>query len=251
MKTSNKLLLLFASLIVFLLIGSIIFMRFFGLETGKAVLGSGNIVTESRTVPAFTGIDVTGPFEVRLTQGPDTRLSLEGDEAFLKSLITEVMDDGILRIRVRPGFSLAINPDITVRIEGPVWHDIRLNGSAGLRAEKPILTDRLGLEANGAPEVFLPIRCDWLSVTANGSSEIRLEGQAGTLDYESSGSADLTADELKCRTVDLEISGSGEARVHADSLLNVQVSGSADVTYTGQAPVVHSRISGSGELRRE
>ncbi|HMX36953.1 MAG TPA: DUF2807 domain-containing protein, partial [Ferruginibacter sp.] len=60
--------------------------------------GSGNIITESRSVGGFTGVSVGGDFDVEVKIGPETKLVVEADDNIMKYIDTRVSGN-MLKIR--------------------------------------------------------------------------------------------------------------------------------------------------------
>lgn len=65
-----------------------------------------------------------------------------------------------------------------------------------------------------------------------------------------SGLGNLKLGQLDADALDLRLSGSGDASVHARRALTAALAGSGDLSYAGE-PSVKSSISGSGSLKRQ
>ena len=63
-----------------------------------------------------------------------------------------------------------------------------------------------------------------------------------------SGSGRYQAEQLTSKTVKVDISGSGVASVRASDVLDIQMSGSGTLTYTGDPKQVTQQVSGSGKV---
>lgn len=251
MKTSNKLLLIFLGTIVFLLIASLVYMRFFGLDYGERIVGSGITTTETRQVSSYSSVEFNGPFDVTIIQSNEPNLTLSGDEKILPYIITEKMDDGTLRIGIKKGYSLGRHSGIDVRISMPEWNKITLSGSGQLVSQDTLSGDYLDLQSNGSGEMDLTLKYQSITGELNGSPELSLAGVSQSLAITSNGSGDIHAMDLICQSVTFNASGSTDAEFHADSTLHVTVNGSGDVTYTGNATDVRSNMNGSGQLSRK
>ena len=69
-----------------------------------------------------------------------------------------------------------------------------------------------------------------------------------TLQAGSSGAGTLDAQKLITGTTAIELSGAGEATVHATKQLDVSLSGAGSITAYGKPATIHKSISGVGEL---
>ncbi|MEI9957281.1 MAG: DUF2807 domain-containing protein [Ferruginibacter sp.] len=57
--------------------------------------GSGNVVTENRTVDNFTGIDVSSSFDVEVKIGSPASVRVEADDNIIKYIVTKVSGERI------------------------------------------------------------------------------------------------------------------------------------------------------------
>lgn len=235
---------------VFLLIASLVYMRFFGLDMGEKITGSGITKHEVRTLPEFSSVHISGSFTTVIQQGAENRIEIDADENIMELISTEVTDDKVLRIRLKKGFSLQMGSDIRLLVQSPQWNEVGIHGSGEIRSLGPISGSNLEIQANGSGDIHLDLLYEMVSADMNGSPDLHLTGSASNFVVQSNGSGGVFADQFICKRVNLFISGSGDSRVYADSTLDVQVNGSGDVTYSGNAGIVNSKMYGSGELNK-
>jgi len=88
-----------------------------------------------------------------------------------------------------------------------------------------------------------------LEATINGSGNIIINGTAKDLEIKINGSGDFRGVALSAFTSDIEINGSGKARVNVKDNLNADLKGSGSVYYLG-SPKIKTNISGSGEVKK-
>lgn len=250
MKTSNKLLLLLFGTFVFLLVSSMVYMRFYGIHLGEKIVGSGISKQEVRHITGFSSVQINGSFTTSISQGETFRVEIEADENIIQHITTELSDDQTLFIGFKKGTAIQTGTPIHIHIQAPDWTNIGLHGSGDLRSNSVIQGSQLEIQSNGSGDIELALAYDLVNADLNGSPELQLSGSANSFSVQSNGSGDILAEQFICNQVSLFISGSGDALVHADSILNVQVNGSGDVTYTGNAGIVNSKMYGSGELNK-
>ena len=89
-----------------------------------------------------------------------------------------------------------------------------------------------------------------LSVTVNGSGEVQATGRTETVDLDISGSGEADFSGLETRDADITISGSGEAAVGPTGAARISISGSGEVDLTRRPASVSQTISGSGEVNQ-
>lgn len=90
-----------------------------------------------------------------------------------------------------------------------------------------------------------------LAVTINGSGEVEATGRTETVDLDISGSGEADLSGLLTRDADITINGSGEAAVGPTGAARISISGSGDVTLTRRPASLNQSISGSGEVRQD
>ncbi|GAA0868517.1 DUF2807 domain-containing protein [Brevundimonas basaltis] len=89
-----------------------------------------------------------------------------------------------------------------------------------------------------------------LAVIINGSGEVNASGRTETVDLRISGSGEADLSGVETRDADIRISGSGEAAVGPTGAASISISGSGDVTLTRRPDSLNQSISGSGEVRQ-
>ena len=89
-----------------------------------------------------------------------------------------------------------------------------------------------------------------LAVTINGSGEVDATGRTETVDLDISGSGEADLSGLETRDADVEISGSGEAAVGPTGAARITISGSGDVDLTQRPASLTQSISGSGDVNQ-
>lgn len=191
------------------------------------VAGSGTSKTETRQVPEFRALHVSGAVRFEVQHGDTQSLEITADDNLL-SLLTSEVENG--RLTIKPTRSIRPKTDIVVR--ATVRELTEVGGSGSITGE-----------VHG-------VRTDAFKLDLSGSARLTLHGKARSLRVDLSGSGRVDADALDADEVRLAISGSGDADVHAVRTLDVQVSGSGTVRYRGDPKVTES-ISGSGRIVRK
>jgi hypothetical protein len=191
----------------------------------QGVAGSGTTRTEAREVPAFDAIEVSGALRLEVAHGPKQSLAITADDNLLPLLTSEVTGTTLV---IEPRKS--IRPSTEVRIAAVLARPLRSVTASGSVTGS--------ITAIEGPE---------LSIRISGSGELTLAGKVSRLSVDISGSGDIDSLGLAADDLELHITGSGEARVHAEKTLAVDISGSGTVRYRGSPQVTRS-ISGSGSV---
>ncbi len=177
---------------------------------------------------AWTGgdsLDIDVPADVTYTQAPGAgKLTITGPQDALDAL---EIDGGHI------GFSHHHRhwSGLTIVMTAPAVTHFEMNGSGKL-AIQGYKQDKLALDLSGSADV-----------TAN--------GEAKSVALSASGSSDTDLSGLKVADADVDLTGSGEAKLAATGAVNVNISGSGDVTLLSRPTKLQSSVSGSGSIHQE
>jgi Putative auto-transporter adhesin, head GIN domain len=189
--------------------------------------GSGQISSEPRQVSGFSKVELTGNGELTIEQTGTESLTISAEQNLLPRVSSEVSGD-----------TLVLGPETIANIfpTRPIKYALTVK-------------DLTGLEVSGSGSVNVSkLATTSLSSKISGSGQITANGTADDQDLDISGSGRYQAEQLIGKTVRVAISGSGSADVHATEVLDIQMSGSGTLTYTGNPPQVTQEISGSGKV---
>ena len=189
-------------------------------------------VTQTRKVEAFHAIDITTVGDIIFTQDDAYSLRIEGREKYVNNTVTTVSKDGTLSIGfkkknlVSKDGTLSIgfkkknlnrgnNNGVTIYLTAPGLDDIEFKGVGSFRCEETLKLD-------------------------------------GDLDIRITGVGEAVIDDLRCRNLDLHMSGVGDAKVTVDcDHVDASMSGVGSVTLRGRAKTADLHRSGIGELDRD
>ncbi|MBB4517231.1 head GIN domain-containing protein [Paraburkholderia fungorum] len=199
---------------------------------GKVVSGSGSkpargpIKTEQRDLQPFSVVELEAPSDATFAIAPKASISITGPADALAKVSTSV-SNGRLKVSINDSISLAA--PLRVQISGPSLSGVRLPGSG---------TIKLDIPAGNA-----------LDLRISGSGTIRAAGKISTLRIQLSGAGMIDAAGLQAKTVDAELSGSGDIRAWATERADVDLSGSGDLSIRGKPAVRNVDRSGAGDVK--
>jgi Putative auto-transporter adhesin, head GIN domain len=192
---------------------------------GQQVVGSGDLVSDTRSVGTFRSISSKGSVDVRVTVGPAASVVVEAQKNIL-SLIDTKVEDGTLVVSSHGSFTTTRNPLIKITV--PELRGVSVSGSSDVK--------------------IAGMRGSSLDLNVYGSGDVSADGSVDRLTYTGSGSGDARLKSLNVRDAVIKIRGSGEADVHVSGTLDVDVSGSGEVRYSGGGRIVRQNIRGSGSV---
>jgi hypothetical protein len=190
--------------------------------------GSGNVISESRSVKDFTGVEVNGSGKLIIEQSDVESLTITADDNLLPDLTSEVRDS-TLRLGTRDFLNLNPTGSVTYKLFVKNLNSIGISGGAEI-------------DAKG-------LRTDSLTVRVSGAGDITITGETEDQTISISGAGKYHADGFKSKKASVRISGIGSAVLAVSDLLDVQVSGAGEVEYIGD-PQVTQNVSGAGTIRK-
>lgn len=210
--------------------------------------GSGPVVTEQRTVSNFTAIDLLLKATVNYTESDQFLVQISGQQNVLNEIITEV-ENSRLEIRLPWNTNLISYDAITINISAPAVSDFSVSGSGIIFSADTlnVLNSDFNISGSGKIDIAA-IQTNDIDARISGSGDLYIRSGSSTTSGTSiSGSGNADISKVLSETVKTNTSGSGDTRVHATKILDVQISGSGKVYYSGN-PAISSDISGSGRL---
>jgi hypothetical protein len=194
------------------------------------IKGSGNIVTESRSVSGYTALSFSCAGDLNITQGDTESLSITTDDNLMEYIETSVQGDTLL-IEVSDGVSLDPSEGIDFDISVIDLNNIAFSGAGSIEADS------------------LNVAASTFDIKVSGVAECTIAGQVEEQNISASGTLTYDAADFQCFTATVDISGVGDVTVWVSDTLDVVISGVGDVRYYGPSDVtVNENISGIGDV---
>lgn len=173
-------------------------------------LASGNIVSDDRSVPPFTGLSVSSGINVELIvdESMTPSVVVRYDDNLIDNVVTEVTGQ-----------------TLTVRFDGSVTS---IGGG-----------DRSVRIVTGSID----------RIAVSGGAELTATGNVSSYELDVSGGAGVDARMLIASDVEVEASGGADAAVFASASIAGSASGGAGVSVHGNPPQVDVETSGGADLR--
>jgi len=213
------------------------------------VVGSGNIVQETRSANGATGVELRGVANLTIEQAAPEELILRTDDNLIALILTDVQG-GILVIRSNPGLTLQPSQRTEADLGLISIDSITLSGVGNITVPNLLTTAQLELTLSGIGAIDISdLDAQTLDVLISGIGDISAAGQVDDqLITTTVGSlGDYNAEDLSSATVDVQIAGSGSATVRVSTTLNANITGSGSVFYHG-SPIVTRTGNGSGRV---
>lgn len=214
---------------------------------GPCIEGSGNQVSQDRTVDPFTAVEAGGAVKLILQQDSVQQVTIVADDNLQEYIKTSV-SGGRLQIKTEKDFC-DVGP-ITVYVNAKSFSGVSLSGTVDVSSKGRINTGDFNLELSGNSKVDLDIVAANFKTSSSGSSEIVLKGQARSHKLELSGAGAIEAFDFVVADYRIESSGAVDCKINVLNTLNVESSGASDIQYRGNPKQVNNDQSGSSSIRK-
>jgi hypothetical protein len=191
------------------------------------VIGSGNVISETRRVNGFDSIDLQGSGSVHVTFGTDEQVIIKADDNIVPLIETKVTGSKLI-IRTKSNTNITTENDIRIDVTMNSLQDVVLSGSGSI--------DVPDLSAQS------------VSVSLPGSGMITMTGKADHVDIRLAGSGNIYCDGLQARSVVINLPGSGNITAFASESLDARLMGSGNISYKGNPSQVSKSVTGSGSI---
>jgi hypothetical protein len=207
---------------------------------GFAMLAGGISVTAQNdntkmALPEFNAVVVSTNGDIKLNQGTENSVSVKTGN--VQDAVSAEVKDNVLYLRKG-------NDDITVNFTK--LNKITLQSSCDVKSIDQISSDKLEVFILGSSDINLDVNVKELNTTIEGSGDAKYIGTADSHTVVVKGSGDLDAYDLSTASTNIEISGSGEARVNASQDLKGVINGAGEITYFKEPANKDIKVHGVG-----
>ncbi len=212
--------------------------------------GSGNTITEDKTVGNFTSISASNAIEVEVKIGSPAAVKIETDDNIMK-YVTVAVHGNTLKLGLKSGTSID-NAHIKIYVTVAELSQIKASSAADIRVIDILKNNgKLSFDASSAAEIEAAVDAPQVYAEASSSGTVSLSGktQNYTVNVSSAGSAKTM--ELLAENTTASSSSGATANVHASVSLKANASSGGAINYTGGATPNVSTSSGGSVSKKD
>lgn len=234
-------------------------------EKWPCVNGSGDSVSEERTVSGFTGVSNELEGNVYILQASEFSVRIEAQQNVIDQIKTTISGDDL---EISSERCINNSLPVNIYISMPLVNSLEVSGSGSLILQNKINTDDIDIDISGsgdfttidsvvASSIDMDIsgsgsmniiaKTTALSADISGSGDVTVKGTGTTFNADISGSGEIHAFDFTVLNASMGVSGSGNTELNASSTIDGHISGSGDLYYKG-TPAINISVSGSGEI---
>lgn len=218
-------------------------------DEDKCITGNGDIQQETRNVGEYNTVSAIGAFNITFAQTSISQVDLFGDSNIFPIIKTKVSNKN-LSIGTDGSDCYTSNNTMEVTLSSPLITRITLDG-AGKIVGHGLNQDDLYYQTNGAAVINSSFTVKNFESHSNGSGNASYVGTAATSIFTITGTGSIFASTLSTDKCTITISGVGDVRIHVNEELNVIISGTGSVYYSGDPGVINTNITGTGQVIKE
>lgn len=196
-----------------------------GNNVGGAIKGSGGYQSKDQTLSHYDAVIIKGSFNVNYYRKNKSSAKISADRNLLPFVNVSV-ENNTLYLKMDKAYST--QKPIVIDVFSPTLNSATVHGASDVRLNS--------------------IQADNFKIHLTGSGDIIANGNTKTLQVKVSGSGDVQAKKLISQKAIIDLKGSADISVTAKENLNINISGSGDVTYFGNPQQINKNISGSGDI---
>lgn len=237
MKTINLIILLAASLI----------LSSCNFNFGKK--GNGNVETQDRDVSEnFSAIQASAGIDVYLTQGNETKISVEADENLLQYIKTDIKNG---KLNITASENIGWHKAKKVYVTFIEVNKIEANSGSQVVGNSVIKSENLLLSSSSGAEIEVEVFSKELTVQTSSGADLKVSGKASSLIAKASSGSELDAKELLTLNCTAHASSGAKIIVNPKEKLDANASSGADIYYYGNPISVNSNKSSSGSVKKK
>lgn len=200
------------------------------LPGGGKIVGSGRVITVTRTVSDFSGVQVTGAARMTIEQTGVESLSITGDDNVIPVLISKV-ENGTLILGPPSGTDIDMSTELFYRLTVKGVRNLHIDGVITVDAGR--------------------IETDLINTNLRGVSSLNIQGLVNQQFVNMTGVSSYLAANLESRQATVEADGVLTVVVQVSDRLDVLACGVGTVEYIGDPLVeLHNTCDGVGVRKR-
>jgi len=218
-------------------------------DQDNCIQGNGDLTVDTRDIGYFNMVYAVGAFDISFSQTTNTRIDLFGDSNVFPVIQTTI-DDNLLFIRSVKDQCYSTQNNIEVTLTAPEFRGVTMNGAGKIEAHN-INNYDLYYETDGSVNINSSFDVEYFRAAIYGTGNASLVGSADQAELIIAGTGSMLASLLEVDQCEITITGVGDVRIHVNEILDVTITGSGNVYYTGDPGTINTNITGTGQVIKE
>ena len=213
------------------------------LNLGNGVDGSGNIITEKRTINEnFDKISSSTGVTVIVEQGTPTDIEVETDDNLMQYVITKV-ENGTLIVKIEGNINTMSSIDVRVKMNSIVG--LEASSGSSITSKNTLKGNTIAVKSSSGSEIEAVLEYENVSCESSSGSNITVSGKTLKLETASSSGSEINANQLAANDVFAQSSSGSSTSVKPIVKLDAKASSGSSIDYV-QTPKTITKEETSG-----
>ena len=211
--------------------------------------GSGNIISENRSIGSFNGLNISGGFAVEVKKGAGGNVKLEADDNLIKDIEVKVVDN---ELQISLNNTNVSKAHLKVFVTAPEIKSIKASAAAQVLVKDELKSfDPIDLSVSSGAAISTSVDAPEIKAGASSGGEITLSGRTKDLRATSSSGSSIIARDLLSENSFVNVSSGANAHVNASMNIEANASSGGNILYKGAATSVKKSESSGGDIEKE
>jgi hypothetical protein len=211
-----------------------------------ALVGSGNLETETYTFADFDAVEISSAFEFEIEQSNSYGIEITADDNVMEYV--RVSQDGqTLKIGLRTATWLG-PVTLEAAVTMPELGGLEVSGASRGTVSGFSSTGDLAIQISGASRVTGDITAGDVDFDISGASSLELDGSANDMVADVSGASSLKLDDFTVGNANVDFSGASSGTINLDGRLDADLSGASRLWYIGEPTMGTIDTSGASTI---
>lgn len=210
--------------------------------------GSDNRFSEERTIEGVSRLQISGVFNLHLTQSDKESLTIDGSPELAEKL--KVTQEGDLLILEMEEFNTGFfdKKELKVNLAISNLEEFQFDGVGNIQTTGTFIVDSVKINGEGVGNIELDFQTEKLGAELNLVGKMTLRGKSANVMIKNEGIGNIDASQLIAQDMEVTSAGIGKMEVHCEGNLSMVVEGIGKVIYSGNPNVIKKEISGIGKV---
>lgn len=219
------------------------------LNIGDGIDGSGNVVTEKRTIESpFSKIDASTGVEVIVEQGTPTEVEVEIDDNLQQYIVTRV-ENGTLIVKI--DHNINTTESAIVRVQTNTIDGLQATSGASIKSKKGLKGNSIAIKTSSGSYINTDLEYEKVRCESTSGSEITVTGKALSLNTSSSSGSKIDAQELAVNEAISQSTSGSSTLVNPIVLLDAKASSGSSIEYSKEPKKVVKEETSGGSVSKD
>jgi hypothetical protein len=214
--------------------------------------------TETRTLPAFTAIDVTSGIQLEVHSGPTSEAVVDASTAQFRRMTKTVVEGAVLKVyfdyQHEPNWQGLVHSRevFKVVVTMPELRTLTAADGADVTLASGLTygpTNTLAVQLRSGATLGGAVQVQALDIQLRGGATARLTGAATDVQLRVTGGSDFQSPQLHASQCTAFASSASTARLAVDNTLDATAINEATITYSGPAQLTQDHREQGGKIR--